>query len=151
MEGKPERDNEFKMDVVEFFEAHGQSLDWVICGDPSVMICRLAAAKSQERGEADAELLALVEEYIAAKQKFEREPPRGDRKAVRKMNRADKTWGRLEDIIRDTRATTVEGMIAKMRCARAYEGWEHKDVQDRPPHTMALSIMRDLEELAKTA
>ncbi|MEH2468851.1 hypothetical protein V1281_001893 [Nitrobacteraceae bacterium AZCC 2161] len=72
LEGKPERDNEFRMDVVEFFGAHGQSLDWVLFGDPSVMICRLAAAKSEERGEADVELLDLVDQYVAAQAEHER-------------------------------------------------------------------------------
>lgn len=72
LEGKPERDGEFKMDVVEFFGAHGQSLDWVLFGDPSVMICRLAAAKSEERGERDQTLLHLVDHYVAAQAEYER-------------------------------------------------------------------------------
>jgi hypothetical protein len=32
--------------------------------------------------------------------------------------------------------------------AQAYEGWEDEDIQDGPPNTMALSIIRDLEALA---
>jgi hypothetical protein len=27
-----------------FLYSHGQSLDWVLCGDPRVMICKLAGA-----------------------------------------------------------------------------------------------------------
>jgi hypothetical protein len=94
-----------------------------------------------------------ADEIIAAfdKWKVEGKPPRGYRKAVREMKQADKAWGRLEIGIRDTRASTVEGMIAKMRCARAYEGWADEDVQDGPPHQMALSIMDDLQALARTA
>jgi hypothetical protein len=30
-------------DVLDFIEHSGQSHDWILCGDPKVMICRLAA------------------------------------------------------------------------------------------------------------
>jgi hypothetical protein len=72
LEGKPERDNEFKQDVVEFLGAHGQSLDWVLFGDPNVMICRLAAATSKERGEPDQALIDLTDQYCAAAAEFDR-------------------------------------------------------------------------------
>lgn len=29
--------------IVEWVSDHGQSLDWIFCGNPSVMICRLAS------------------------------------------------------------------------------------------------------------
>lgn len=42
--GVPESDDDdFLEDVVKFFSDHGQSIDWVICGDPAVMICREAS------------------------------------------------------------------------------------------------------------
>ena len=30
--------------ALHFLYSHGQSLDWVLCGDPRVMICKLAGA-----------------------------------------------------------------------------------------------------------
>jgi hypothetical protein len=68
--GEPEVDGEFHMDVVEFFGAHGQSLDWVMFGDPSVMICGLAAAQADARGEADQELIELADQYVDVGQKW---------------------------------------------------------------------------------
>jgi len=77
--------------------------------------------------------------------------PRGYRKATREAKKADRVWTRLEKSLGNTRATTFEGMIAKMRCARAYECWVDDDIQDGPAHTMALSIIEDLQAIATKA
>jgi len=86
-----------------------------------------------------------------ANQPADKKVPRGYRKATREANKAGRVWTRLKKSLGNTRATTFEGMIAKMRCARAYEGWAYEDIQDGPPHQMALSIMDDLQALARTA
>jgi hypothetical protein len=101
--------------------------------------------------EPSAAARARADEILAAFDKWNvnGKPPRGYRKAVREQDKARKVWDRIEIQICDTRASTMEGMIAKFRCARAYEGWEHEDVEDGPPRRMALSIMGDLEVLAK--
>jgi hypothetical protein len=41
---------EFHEGAVEFVGSHGQSLDWVLCGDPGSMICRLAS-RSKRAGQ----------------------------------------------------------------------------------------------------
>jgi hypothetical protein len=67
LENEDQDTTEFHEGVVEFVGSHGQSLDWIFDGDPGGMICRLAA-RSKRAGDtpADAELLALVDQYIAA-------------------------------------------------------------------------------------
>jgi hypothetical protein len=82
----------------------------------------------------DAELIALAEKYITAEQKYcdknrafdrmyghlsgrEKKLPRGYRKAEREQDQAEKAYRRIEEITAETRATTPEGMLAKVRCA----------------------------------
>jgi hypothetical protein len=79
-----------------------------------------------------AEARARADEIIIAFDAWnlDRMKPRGYWKLSREKNRADKAWARLEVELGDTRASTVEGMIAKMRCARAYECWVDDDIQD---------------------
>jgi hypothetical protein len=61
----------FHSDVVEFFERYNQSLDWVVFGDPRGLICSNVARAAAVVAEADAGLLALAEEYIAAERKYD--------------------------------------------------------------------------------
>jgi len=42
--GEPEEEDEDDNSLIEFIVASGQSVDWVLFGDPGMMICRLAAA-----------------------------------------------------------------------------------------------------------
>jgi hypothetical protein len=86
----------------------------------------------------DAELFALVEQYIVAEQKYcdlnaevddmegmmhntgrdrENNPLPGYKAAVRKKDKADT----IEKRIANLRAKTIEGLYAKVRCALAYE------------------------------
>jgi hypothetical protein len=37
-------DTEEQREILAWVKDHGQSLDWIFCGDPSVMICNAAAA-----------------------------------------------------------------------------------------------------------
>ena len=96
---------------------------------------------------------ARADEIIEAFDKWnaDKKVPRGYRKATREAKKADRVWTRLEKSLGNTRATTFEGMIAKMRCARAYECWVDDDIQDGPAHTMALSIIEDLQAIATKA
>src|SRR5258705_11317187 len=55
VEGPPFKDEdedttEFHEGVVKFVGSHGQSLDWILDGDPSSMICMLAALSNRSRG-----------------------------------------------------------------------------------------------------
>ena len=47
--GSPDDDEEWGR-VVEFVHHHGQSLDWIIAGDPGRMICRGAGQSAQAKG-----------------------------------------------------------------------------------------------------
>ena len=62
-----ESDKDFaeRREVFQFLRDHGQSLDWIICGDPVALIC--GAAKNSGRASAilDHELLALGVELDA--------------------------------------------------------------------------------------
>jgi hypothetical protein len=158
LEGKPERDNEFKMDVVEFFAAHGQSLDWVLFGDPSVMICRLAAAKSEERGEPDHTLIELADGYLVAAAEETRlngildqmhgergetgKNPRGYRTVKRAYDKAVALGVDLEKQIHATPAKTIAGMIAKARCA------EQEEFMEGINGDFSVSIAKDLLALS---
>jgi hypothetical protein len=61
-------------------------------------------------------------EIIAAFDEWgkDRKPPRGYKKAVREAESARREYRLIEDRIAKTRATTIEGMLAKIRCAHAY-------------------------------
>jgi len=55
-----------------------------------------------------------------------------------------KEYYRLEDAINETRAATVEGMLAKIRCAEADECGEITGFNSGCPEVMALSIFQDI-------
>jgi hypothetical protein len=46
--------------VLEWISDHGQSLDWIFCGDPSVMICRLASIVPAPTKPAKPKLLVVT-------------------------------------------------------------------------------------------
>jgi hypothetical protein len=59
-------------------------------------------------------------------------------------DKAMKEYYRLEDAINETRAATVEGMLAKIRCAEADECGEITGFNSGCPEVMALSIFQDI-------
>ena len=232
----------------DFFFSHGQSLDWVFLGRHQSLICGLATHSKRANSLADAELLRLADEYIAAEQKYcdletkademkgrlvskrpcpealrwretdgelglycrlgewwdehldvdpmrlkewathsqgrfwspstrsfvpsdaardraheiiaafdewdkDRKPPRGYKKAVREAEKAAREYQHLERRIAQTRATTVEGMLAKIRCAHAYAKSDEIDGIEGggAEEAMALSIFDDVRRLAAAA
>lgn len=75
--------------------------------------------------------------------------PRGFKKAVQEMKRAERHYLKLEKRIAKTRATTFLGMQAKIRCARAYEKSEIDLIeQGGCAEAMALSIFADIRRQA---
>jgi hypothetical protein len=56
--------------TMDFLRSHGQSLDWAFGGDVGGMICRGAKDSKRANSIADAESIALVDEYILAEQKY---------------------------------------------------------------------------------
>ncbi len=54
----------------DFFHTHGQPLDWIFRGNQGALISDLATHSPRERSLADAELLKLANEYVAAEQKY---------------------------------------------------------------------------------
>jgi hypothetical protein len=148
-----ERDAAFK-----FISNHGQSLDWIICGDAGGMICR-SAARSNRATLADAVLLELVERYHAAEAEFLRvfgvvarmedemyavkppKPPRGLQTAKRERDKANARARKLEEQIIATPATTMHGVIAKARCVNLTDG---QSASVDPDAEFAASMTRDL-------
>jgi hypothetical protein len=61
-EGQPENDEEWQA-AVAFIGSHGQSLDWILRGEPEVMICGVASRSDRASGIADAALDEVVIEY----------------------------------------------------------------------------------------
>ena len=59
----------------------------------------------------------------------------------------------IEKQIGETRATTLAGMLAKVRCAQAYaESDEIDNIEDGGcAEEMALSIFHDIQRLVKSA
>jgi hypothetical protein len=76
-----------------------------------------------------------------------RKPPRGYKKVAREAERAAREYQHLERRIAETRATTVEGMLAKVRCAHAYAKSDeiHSIDSGGAEEVMALSIFDDIK------
>ncbi len=122
-------------------------------GDGKVIVPSKAA-----RARAD-QIVAAYDEWAK-----ERIPPRGYKKLARESDRAFDATTRLENKILKTRATTIEGMIAKIRCAHAQAAhWrsralpglaklEKLDLHEIAGNAedIALSIFRDIQRLAVT-
>jgi hypothetical protein len=91
-------------------------------------------------------------EVVAAFEEWHDKKPRGYKKAVRELNRAEKVYNRLEAEIYKTPATTIEGMRAKIRCAKA---WNRQEIIERISggcaEAMALSIFNDIQRITDTA
>ena len=120
----------------------------------------------------DAEILALVEQYIAAEQRYcdlnaevddmegamnklgrdrDVNPLCGYKAVVRKKEKADSAYNRIETRIANLRATTIEGLYAKVRCALAYaKAAEIDEIEGGScADNMARSIFTDLQKLSK--
>jgi hypothetical protein len=77
-EGQPENDEEWQA-AVAFIGSHGQSLDWILRGEPGVMICRAAASSDRARSskfvvqpKTSSPALKAVERYRTAEKQFGR-------------------------------------------------------------------------------
>ena len=120
---------------------------WLSCTltgdeDDQTLHFRKAVPSAEARGRAD--------EIIAAFDKWKKErAPRGFKKAEREANKAFKEFARIQDEVDATPAQTVEGLMAKVRCAKAWaaKGRKMKSL-DGCAETMALSILEDLDRLA---
>jgi hypothetical protein len=79
--------------------------------------------------------------------------PRGYRKAKHESDKAHRAYMRLERRIANTRANTPEGMLAKVKCAQAYneteEGFSFDD--GGCPEVMARSIFLDIVRMNSKA
>ena len=146
--------------IIEFFGEHGQSLDWVIDGDPTGLVCR-GAARSNRAALADAVLLDLVERYHVADAEYVRafdvvarmedkmyaikppKPPRGLQTAKHERDKANTRARKLEDQIIATPATTMHGVIAKARCV-ALNLTDGQSASMDPDADFAASMTRDL-------
>jgi hypothetical protein len=100
------------------------------------------------RARAD-EIIAVYDLWRGEKLKG----PRGYKTACREKNRAEREYMRIEKEIQNTRATTIEGLMAKVRCAHAYaKSNETTEFESGScDEVMAVSIFRDIEHLAKVA
>jgi hypothetical protein len=91
---------------------------------------------------------ARGDEIIAAYDEWHKEgkPPRGYKKALREARRADRDYRRLEKRVAETRATTFDGMLAKVRCAQVFAESNELNTIDGggAAEVMALSIFEDL-------
>jgi hypothetical protein len=75
-EGQPENDEEWRA-AVDFIGSHGQSLDWILRGEPGVMICREAASSDRAHSsklavQQSSPALKAVERYRTAEKQFDR-------------------------------------------------------------------------------
>jgi hypothetical protein len=147
----------------DFLQEHGQSLDWVICGDLHVQICR-GAAGSARATRSDAELERLVDECMAAegewlqlgeeadrlcgvKQKTKK-TPRSYRAACNARDVADERVSNLIEQVVEMPARTVRGLVAKARCCDLVYG----DVmEDSNGGDFLRTFLRDLPALQARA
>ena len=91
------------------------------------------------------ELRTRAEEIVSAYDNWTatRKRPRGYRKAVREMNRAERAYMRLEAQICETPATTLEGMRAKEEGIDRIDGGSAAE-------SMAVSIFKDILRMTGT-
>jgi hypothetical protein len=94
---------------------------WLDCkkvgedADNLAMTFRNITPSAEARARAD-EIVAAYDEWEAAKEK----KPRGFKAAIDAYDKAESIETRLEQKIHSIRATTIEGMTAKARCAELY-------------------------------
>jgi hypothetical protein len=100
----------------------------------------------EELRERAAEIVSAHDEWRTAR------PRRGYKKARRESNKAERNCLRLEREIAETAVDTIEGMMAKIRCAQL---WGCRSEIDRIvggcEEAMALSIFSDIQRMAGKA
>jgi len=125
-----------------FCASHGQSLDWIIRGDPSGMICGLAARSARARSASDADdpIFAAIAKYRAALATHEAVLERKSEYEAKCFAKGRKPRRRLETELRrgldaeraaacelaDTIPTTPAGLIAVLELVQQDEftvGW----------------------------
>jgi hypothetical protein len=111
-------------------------------GDCLTIITQTIPATEEKRLRA-AEIVAAFDGWWAL-----RLNPRGSKKAERLVEKARRECDRLEAKVCDTRAYTLEGMFAKIRCAEADERDEITGFSGGAPETLAISIFQDIKRLA---
>ncbi|MCC8964907.1 hypothetical protein H8A95_21975 [Bradyrhizobium sp. Pear76] len=95
----------------------------------------------EARARAD-EIIAAYDEWKAKERQ-----PRGLAKLERERDAALKAYVAIENVIAATRATTSEGMMAKIRCAKAFaKGRDLYFADGSCAQVMAESIFRDVEQ-----
>jgi hypothetical protein len=112
--------------TIDFLHSHGQSLDWVFCGDVGVMICQ--GAKHSERAKsiapvtADDPVFALIETHRAASAALNvaiaekaRLEGLGDWDADGGTDAAHGVEGSALDDLIEAVPTTLAGVMANMR------------------------------------
>jgi hypothetical protein len=112
---------------------------WIGSGESSdenekfVISIQYVTPSAEARARAD-EIIAAFDEWRAAKDTR----PRGYKTAKRRYEKAERIESRLERNIHSISATTVEGMIAKARCAELYyfEGGIHGDFSESIAHDL---------------
>jgi hypothetical protein len=119
-------------------------------------ICQPRWGLSSGTTPADVELLALAEKYVVAYREWydlDRIADESDtQKARRAADRAKKAYMRIEQQIAQTRASSIEGIGAKLRCIAAYEHVPRAaDIEMNDggcTEALTPSIFADLEALA---
>lgn len=102
------------------------------------------------------EARARADEIIAAFDQWDaKQYPRGYKKLVRERDKAFRVYASIEERVAAIPARTVEGLMAKIRCAKAYS--KASKVADISfdcgscGERMAESIFQDIERMAKAA
>jgi hypothetical protein len=119
---------------------------WREKGDRSILVTWKVRAPEELRLRA-AEIVTAYDQWWGSAR-----PRRGYKKALRESNRAQRNYYRLENEIAETPAGTIEGMMAKIRCAKlwGYRG-ELGSITGGCEEAMALSIFKDIQRLAAKA
>jgi hypothetical protein len=127
-----------------FLYEHGQSLDWIIFGDPLVMICKAAArsARAQSLGGLDP-IFAVIDRYKIAVEargvamRAENDAPECPAAEAKHAEAWAQEWEVFDELITTT-PTTVAGMAAMLDylAVKPYDP-EDKHPKDSPIIQMA--------------
>ena len=112
-----------------------------------MMVAKKILPSEELRTRAE-QIIAAYDAWRASNEK----KPRGYKKAEREARRAQREYWDLQEEVVNTPAHTVEGMLAKIRCAEAWEGKERLDsINCDCGEEIALSIFEDIRRLAGTS
>ena len=128
-EGRADGDDEGatpeEIDLMDFAHRYGIRLGWLIDGEVGSFICQSAAAATDKQARADADpVVRLWSDYEATEAQWE---ALGTHKVLAhpRQDEADALQSRSAEIgdeIARTPATSLAGIIAKVRLAREYYG-----------------------------